>query len=102
MRRRRVVGLALLLTLVVLAASRPSVHYPVLGFLRRDTFFQGMPASYWSMKLREERNPTPPSLPALVLNELAQGRLPDFAELRLSQDLGYFPPSISLVVKSNP
>jgi hypothetical protein len=47
-----IVGLALTISIAI-ACSMPSCRYPVLGWLRHEPFYRGMPASYWKAKFLE-------------------------------------------------
>jgi hypothetical protein len=55
-RRWRIwLGLVLLLLLLGTAFLVPAVRWPVIGWLKREAFYDGMPTSYWRSQIRDYR-----------------------------------------------
>jgi hypothetical protein len=50
------IGLTLVLLLLLGAAFlAPAVRWPVIGWVRGEAFYDGMPASYWRSQIKEYR-----------------------------------------------
>src|SRR4051794_30855540 len=49
-RKRLVAGLSVVAVLTVLAV--PAVHWRLVGWAKREPFYQGRPAGYWAAELR--------------------------------------------------
>src|SRR5690349_19883224 len=52
-RRRKLLLGSVLAGTLALGWVIPACRYPVLGVLRWEPFFQGMPASYWRDRIRQ-------------------------------------------------
>jgi hypothetical protein len=52
MKKRRLLWLACLVVLVLTLPGLPFGIYAVIGKLRKDPFYRGLPASYWSRSVR--------------------------------------------------
>jgi hypothetical protein len=52
MTKRRLVWIACLVALILALPALPPAYYAVLGRLRHEPFFRGLPASYWGLVVR--------------------------------------------------
>jgi HEAT repeat protein len=76
--KKRVIGIGILLVSGLFLWFSP-LPYLIRGYLNHESFYRGMPASFWGMRLSEDIPPLPPVaekvLPPTLLTRTATGTL---------------------------
>src|SRR5712692_8136994 len=80
-------GLALILGLIV-ALALPTSHFVIMGWLRRESFYQGRPTSYWISAVKKDAflGNSAPAEVGKLLREGGEAAVPVLKEMVKDQD----------------